>query len=104
MRGHGENAALRVLLDEAGMTNAGLGRAVVAAGAKAGIHVGTGTTSVRRMLEGSQPRWPVPRLVAVVLSQRLRREVGVTECGFADRAPAGEDPYDGLTCCGTLEG
>ncbi|MGH3875094.1 MAG: hypothetical protein ACRDSR_26955, partial [Pseudonocardiaceae bacterium] len=43
MRGHGENTALRVLLDEAGMTNAGLGRAV-------------------------------------------------------------EEPYDGLTCCGTLEG
>ncbi|MGH3838703.1 MAG: hypothetical protein ACRDSF_23870 [Pseudonocardiaceae bacterium] len=104
MSSHGKNTALQVLLDETGMTNAGLGRAVVAAGAKEGIHVGTGTTSVRRMLEGTQPRWPVPRLVATVLSQRLRREVSVTECGFADRAPAGEDPYDGLTCSGTLEG
>ncbi len=104
MSSDGKNTALRVLLDEAGMTNAGLGRAVVAAGAKEGIHVGTNTTSVRRMLEGSQPRWPVPRLVAAVLSQRLRREVSVTECGFADRAPAGEDPHDGLSCSGTLEG
>ncbi|MGH3838118.1 MAG: hypothetical protein ACRDSF_20845, partial [Pseudonocardiaceae bacterium] len=51
-----------------------------------------------------QPRWPAPRLVASVLSQRLQREVSVTECGFADCAPPGEDPYDGLRCSGTLEG
>ncbi|HKR48617.1 MAG TPA: hypothetical protein VJT72_03375 [Pseudonocardiaceae bacterium] len=28
----------------------------------------------------------------------------VTECGFIDREPTGEDPHDGLTCSGTLEG
>ncbi|MGQ0777888.1 MAG: hypothetical protein ACT4NY_26340, partial [Pseudonocardiales bacterium] len=108
MSGHDENTAqknttLRVLLDEAEMSNAGLGRAVVIAGAREGIHLGTNTTSVRRMLEGCQPRWPAPRLVAAVLSRRLRREVTVTDCGFIDRSPE-EDPYDGLTCSGTLEG
>jgi hypothetical protein len=46
----------------------------------------------------------VPRLVAAVLSRRLQREVKVTECGFIDRKPVGEDPHDGLTCSGTLEG
>jgi hypothetical protein len=46
----------------------------------------------------------VPRLVAGVLSQRLQREVSVSECGFADCASLGEDPYDGLRCSGTLEG
>ncbi|MGH3827706.1 MAG: hypothetical protein ACRDQX_11115 [Pseudonocardiaceae bacterium] len=56
------------------------------------------------MLEGAQPRWPVPRLVAQVLSRRLRREVSVTECGFANRAPVAEDPCDGLSCSGTLDG
>ncbi|MGH3718818.1 MAG: hypothetical protein ACRDRI_08255 [Pseudonocardiaceae bacterium] len=104
MGGQGGNSALRVLLDEAQMSNAALARAVVSAGAREGTHLGTSTTSVQRMLEGSQPHWPVPRLVASVLSQRLRREVGVTECGFVDCAPPGDDPYDGLSCSGTLEG
>lgn len=98
------NTALRELLDEAEMTNMALGRAVVAAAAREGTHLGTNTTSVRRMLDGGQPRWPAPRLVAAVLSGRLQREVGVSECGFADRSAAGEDPCDGLRCSGTLEG
>jgi hypothetical protein len=104
MSSHGENTALRVLLDEARMSNAALARAVVAAGAREGIHLGTNTTSVRRMLDGCQPRWPTPRLVANVLSRRLQREVNIAECGFVDCAPPGEDPYDGLSCSGTLEG
>ncbi|MGH3972872.1 MAG: hypothetical protein ACRDS9_06060 [Pseudonocardiaceae bacterium] len=100
----GGNSALRALLDEAGLSNAGLGRAVVTAGAKEGVHVGTNTTSVRRMLDGCQPRWPVPRLVAKVLSRQLHHEISVTDCGFADRAPAPEDFHDGLRCSGTLDG
>ncbi|MGQ0779025.1 MAG: hypothetical protein ACT4NY_32200, partial [Pseudonocardiales bacterium] len=59
---------------------------------------------VKRMLDGSQPHWPTPRLVATVLAGRLQREVTITECGFLDRSPAGEDPYDGLRCSGTLDG
>ncbi|MGH3943290.1 MAG: hypothetical protein ACRDTG_32635 [Pseudonocardiaceae bacterium] len=100
----GGNTALRALLEEAEMSNAGLARAVVNAGAREGLHLATTTTSVRRMLQGAQPRWPVPRLIAAVLSRRLQQEVKITECGFVDREPTGEDPYDGLTCCGTLEG
>ncbi|MGH3939371.1 MAG: hypothetical protein ACRDTG_12185 [Pseudonocardiaceae bacterium] len=98
------NTALRMLLDEAEMSNTGLASVVVAAGAKEGIHLGTDTTSVRRMLDGSQPHWPTPRLVAATLSRRLRREVTVTDCGFADRTPPDEDPHEGLTSSGTLEG
>ncbi|MGH3871782.1 MAG: hypothetical protein ACRDSR_09780 [Pseudonocardiaceae bacterium] len=100
----GGNSALRVLLAEAGVSHAGLARAVVAVGAEQGVHVGTSTTSVRRMLAGCQPRWPVPRLVAVVLSRQLRREVGVTDCGFVDRAPVPDDLHAGLCCSGTLDG
>ncbi|MGH3931808.1 MAG: hypothetical protein ACRDTF_17745 [Pseudonocardiaceae bacterium] len=98
------NTALRALLEEAEMSNAGLAHAVVSAGAREGLYLATTTTSVRRMLEGAQPRWPVPRLVAAVLSRRLGQEVKITECGFVDREPTGEDPFDGLTCSGTLEG
>ncbi len=104
MVGDGGNTALRMRLDEAAVSNAGLARAVVAAAAKEGIHLGTDTTSVKRMLCGCQPRWPVPRLVAAVLSQRLQREVTVTECGFADRTLAQDDLYDGLSYVGTLDG
>jgi hypothetical protein len=100
----GGNRLLRVLVDEAGLSNAALARAVVAAGAEEGVHVGTNTTSVRRILDGCQPRWPVPRLVAKVLSRALHHEVSVTECGFVDRTPAAEDQYDGLHCSGTLDG
>ncbi|MGH3481545.1 MAG: hypothetical protein ACRDQD_32605, partial [Nocardioidaceae bacterium] len=86
------------------MSNTALAAAVVAAGAREGIHLGTSTTTVKRMLQGAQPHWPTPRLVASVLAGRLQREVTVTECGFADGAPPDEDPYDGLRCSGTLEG
>ncbi|MGH3933053.1 MAG: hypothetical protein ACRDTF_24110, partial [Pseudonocardiaceae bacterium] len=98
-----KNTALRGLLDEAEVTNTGLASAVVAAGVREGIYLGTNTTSVRRMLDGCQPHWPTPRLVAAVLSRRLRREVTVTDCRFADRTPPDEDPHDGLTYSGTLE-
>src|SRR5689334_926758 len=98
------NSELRALLDEAGVSNAALARLVVTAGAEEGVHVGTNTTSIKRMLDGSQPRWPVPRLVAKVLSRHLHREISVTECGFADRAPTSDDRYDGLRCSGTLDG
>jgi tetratricopeptide (TPR) repeat protein len=96
------NSALRRLLDEASMSNAALARAVVAAGAREGVHIGTNTTSVRRMLDGSQPRWPVPRLVARVLTRRLHREITVIECGFVDRSPP-DDRYDPLRSSGTLD-
>lgn len=98
----GDNSALRRLLDEASMSNAALARAVVAAGAREGVHIGTNTTSVRRMLDGSQPRWPVPRLVAKVLSRHLHREIAVMDCGFVDRSPP-DDRYDALRSSGTLD-
>ncbi|MGH3623917.1 MAG: hypothetical protein ACRDQ5_19355 [Sciscionella sp.] len=97
------NPALRALLDETRMSNTGLAQAVVAAGAEEGVHVGTNTTSVKRMLDGCQPRWPVPRLVAKVLSRHRHREISVTECGFADHSPSSDDRHDGLQCSGTLD-
>lgn len=103
-RAEGSNEPLATLLDEAGMSNAALARAVKAAGANDGIHLGTSATSVRRMLEGTEPRWPVPRLVALVLSRQLQREITITECGFADRTPAAHDPHDGLKCSSSLDG
>ncbi|MGI9002707.1 MAG: hypothetical protein ACR2GH_13735 [Pseudonocardia sp.] len=97
------NAELRIMLDEAELTNTALARLVVLAAAEEGIHVATNTTAIRRMLDGSQPHWPVPRLVAKALSRRLHREVDVKACGFADRSLVAEDVHDGLSCAGTLD-
>ncbi|WP_051407433.1 hypothetical protein [Nocardia sp. CNY236] len=97
------NQKLRNLLDEAEMSNGALARAVVAAGAEEGTHLATNTTSVSRMLAGAQPRWPVPKLVAMAISRRLHRQISVGDCGFADHTPPAEDVYDGLHCSGTLE-
>ncbi|MGH3853765.1 MAG: hypothetical protein ACRDR6_09745 [Pseudonocardiaceae bacterium] len=54
----GGNTVLRALLEEAEMSNAGLARAVVNAAAREGKHVGTSATTVRRILDGAQPRCP----------------------------------------------
>jgi hypothetical protein len=100
----GGNAALRALLAESALSNTALSRSVQMAGAREGVHVGTTATSVRRMLDGAQPWQPVPRLVAGVLSQRLGREISVTECGFAVVVVSTQDRVDGLRCSGTLDG
>ncbi|MGH3913465.1 MAG: hypothetical protein ACRDTC_08650 [Pseudonocardiaceae bacterium] len=83
-----KNAALRGLLDEAEMSNTALASAVVAAGGREGIHLGTSSTTVRRMLDGCRPHWPTPRLVAAVLSTRLQREVSVNRMRLRRLHPA----------------
>jgi tetratricopeptide (TPR) repeat protein len=98
------NTRLRGLLVESGLSNSALARSVVAAGAVEGVHLGTTATSVRRMLDGTQPHWPVPRLVAAVLARKLAREVSLAECGFAPPSVPTSDLVDGLTCAGTLVG
>ncbi|MGH3861456.1 hypothetical protein [Actinokineospora sp.] len=97
------NPALRLLMADAGLSNKALANAVVAEGRQKGVHLGTTTTSVRRMLDGCQPRSPVPVLVAGVLSRRLGYRVSVADCGFADRMPTG-DTFDGLRTSVTLSG
>jgi hypothetical protein len=98
----GGNRALTELLALSGMSNSALARSVVAAGVIEGVHLGTTATSVRRMLDGVQPHWPVPRLVAAVLTRRLGREIGVAECGFSTPVVDVHDRSDGLSCAGTV--
>ncbi|GLZ34708.1 hypothetical protein Lesp02_68950 [Lentzea sp. NBRC 105346] len=97
------NVALRRLLAESGLSNGALARAIIAMGAKEGLHLATTTTSVKRMLDGAQPRWPVPRLVAKALTMRLGYQVGIEDCGFVDRSPVG-DTFDGCACSPTAAG
>ena len=55
------------------------------------------------MLQGSQPRWPVPRLVASVLAKRVGYAVEVADCGFVENVEAA-DTFDGMRCCPTVDG
>jgi hypothetical protein len=98
------NVRLRELLVESGLSNSALARSVVASGAAEGVHLGTTATSVRRMIDGSQPHWPVPRLVVSVLSRKLGREVPLAECGFTSQTVPASEQVDGLQCAGTLIG
>ena len=97
------NTALARLLKTAELSNAGLARSIVGAGAREGIHLGTNATAVARMLQGCQPRWPVPRLVASVLATRLGYAVEVNDCGFTENADAA-DTFDGMRCFPTVDG
>ncbi|AHI01862.1 hypothetical protein [Kutzneria albida] len=90
------------LLADAELSNVALARSVVAAGAREGIHLGTTATTVARMLTGAQPRWPVTRLVAAVLSKRLGYSIGVSDCGFTDRSEP--DTTDYFECSRTVGG
>ena len=84
-----ENLRLRVLLDEAAMSNKGLARRVVDLAAPRGLaSVRCDHTSVLRWLAGEQPRPPVPELVAEVPSNALGRKVSETELGMTPSRPA----------------
>ncbi|MCP3799300.1 hypothetical protein NLX83_08540 [Allokutzneria sp. A3M-2-11 16] len=98
------NTALRRLLTEAGLSSSALARAIVKAGAEQGIHLGTSTTSVTRMLDGCHPRAPVPRLVAHVLSRRLGYPIRVTDCGWPDLSDEGADTFDGFRYSRSIDG
>ncbi|WP_063710845.1 hypothetical protein [Actinokineospora enzanensis] len=97
------NRALRGLLAEAETSNSALARAIVRSGAAEGYHLGTSAGSVRRMLDGAQPRSPVPRIVARVLSRKLGYRVSVADCGFVVSSEV-VDTFDGFRTSPTLDG
>ncbi|MCU4748877.1 MULTISPECIES: hypothetical protein [Streptomyces] len=84
----GPNDQLRALLREAGWTQADLARAVNALGAEAGTALRYDRTAVAHWLSGTQPRHPVPQLIAEALSRRTGRPLTVREAGF----PGGPTP------------
>ncbi|NBE56085.1 hypothetical protein GUY60_32550, partial [Streptomyces sp. YC537] len=76
------NARLRALLAEAGWSNEQCARAVNAAGAEIGLVLRYDRTSVAHWLTGTQPRPPVPQLLAETLSRRLGRVATPAGAGF----------------------
>jgi tetratricopeptide (TPR) repeat protein len=89
------NTLLDALLDEAGMSHAGLAARVNKAGAAAGKDSRYDHTAVTRWIKGQRPRGRVPDLICDVLSARLGRPLSLDDIGMG-RPSAGPAPT-GLT-------
>ncbi|MGP3980325.1 transcriptional regulator [Streptomyces sp. KR80] len=98
------NTLLDAVLDEAGISHAGLAAHVNEAGRARGLHLRYEHTAVTRWLKGQRPRGQVPDLICEVLGERLHRslthdDIGLGTpgaghaastplCGFVERATA----------------
>ncbi|MFF5335886.1 transcriptional regulator [Streptomyces sp. NPDC013181] len=87
------NTALEALIEEAGVSRAGLAGRVNRAGRARGLSLRYEHTAVARWLKGQRPRGQVPDLICDVLGARLRRTVSLADIGMAapdTPAPAGD--------------
>ncbi|MCZ7461352.1 transcriptional regulator [Streptomyces sp. WMMC940] len=76
------NTLLDALLDEAGISHAGLAAHVNQAGRARGLSLRYEHTAVARWLKGQRPRGQVPDLICEVLAVRLRRPVTLDDIGL----------------------
>ncbi|MEU0370945.1 transcriptional regulator [Streptomyces sp. NPDC006283] len=76
------NTQLDALLDEAGISHAGLAVRVNAAGRARGLSLRYEHTAVGRWLKGQRPRGQVPDLICEVLADRLHRVVTLDDIGL----------------------
>jgi hypothetical protein len=77
------NQRLEALIQEAGISNAGLARRVNMRGGKLGLDLRHDKTSVSRWVRGQRPRGRTAVIIAEVLSERLDRTVSLDEIGLA---------------------
>ena len=84
------NVLLESLIDEAGVSRAGLAGHVNQAGRARGLCLRYEHTAVARWLKGQRPRGQVPDLICEVLAGRLGRPVTLDDIGMGDlRRPRG---------------
>jgi hypothetical protein len=76
------NTLLDAVLDEAGISHAGLAAHVNQAGRGRGLALRYEHTAVARWLKGQRPRGQVPDLICEVLSERLQRPVTLDDIGL----------------------
>ncbi|MEV0248514.1 hypothetical protein AB0H76_18085 [Nocardia sp. NPDC050712] len=77
------NRQLAELLDEIDIPHKGLARRVVGRGRAVGVELKYDHASVKRWLNGEQPKPPVPGLIAEVLTELLGRAIRPADCGMA---------------------
>ncbi|MEU5034911.1 MULTISPECIES: transcriptional regulator [Streptomyces] len=86
------NVLLESLIEESGVSRAGLAGHVNRAGRSRGLSLRYEHTAVSRWLKGQRPRGQVPDLICEVLGGRLGRPVGLDDIGMgASAASAGTD-------------
>ncbi|MFI8964331.1 transcriptional regulator [Streptomyces sp. NPDC053493] len=95
------NALLDALLDEAGISNAGLASRVNQAGRARGLALRYEHTAVARWLKGQRPRGQVPDLICEVLAGRLHRAVTLDDIGLG--VPGAGPPAPGTPLSGFVE-
>lgn len=76
------NTLLDAILDEAGISHAGLAAHVNQAGRARGLQLRYEHTAVARWLKGQRPRGQVPDLICEVLAARLHRPVTLDDIGL----------------------
>lgn len=76
------NTLLDALLDEAGISHAGLAARVNETGRARGMTLRYEHTAVARWLKGQRPRGQVPDLICEVLGERVHRALTLDDIGF----------------------
>lgn len=76
------NTLLDALLDEAGMSHAGLAARINQAGQAKGKNLRYDHTAIARWLKGQRPRGQVPDLICRILAERLQRPIGLDDIGM----------------------
>ncbi|MFI1941298.1 transcriptional regulator [Streptomyces purpureus] len=95
------NTLLDALLDEAGISHAGLAAHVNQRGRVRGLSLRYEHTAVGRWLKGQRPRGQVPDLICEVLSIRLHRPVTLDDIGLG--VPGGATEPHGTPLRGFVE-
>ncbi|MFD8692397.1 transcriptional regulator [Streptomyces sp. NPDC059651] len=95
------NTLLEALIDEAGVSRAGLAAHVNQAGRARGLELRYEHTAVARWLKGQRPRGQAPDLICEVLGKRLSRAVSLDDIGMA--ALGGHTPAQGSSLTGFVE-
>lgn len=95
------NTLLDALLDEAGISHAGLAARVNQAGRARGLSLRYEHTAVARWLKGQRPRGQVPDLICEVFAARLRRVVTLDDIGLG--VPGEPAPPQGASLSGFVE-
>lgn len=95
------NTLLEALIDEAGVSRAGLAAHVNRAGRDRGLSLRYEHTAVARWLKGQRPRGQVPDLICEVLGTRLSRALSLDDIGMAGHS--GSPPAQGCSLTGFVE-
>ncbi|HCA87008.1 MAG TPA: transcriptional regulator [Streptomyces sp.] len=86
------NTLLDAVLDDAGISHAGLAAHVNEAGRARGMTLRYEHTAVARWLKGQRPRGQVPDLICEVLGERLGRALTLDDIGLGSPGGAGHMP------------